>query len=100
MLRFTSADKVRTPVVDIYPEQAAFKEGTDLIFICRTRGNPPPNYLWFKNHDGNTILSQANTLEIKHAMANDTGLYVCSVSNSYQNTEYRSSFAVNVVIGK
>ncbi|XP_077861460.1 contactin-6-like, partial [Saccoglossus kowalevskii] len=62
-------------------------EGVDLILTCTTEGIPPPTVQWFKDgyhieeSERYTFSKDGTELTIHNTHRNDSGVYICNVTN-------------------
>lgn len=68
------------PHIAVNPRPQTVRPGARLTLRCTAFGIPPPAYQWYRN--GQELKDKTHsTLQIRHASAEDTGTYLCSVTN-------------------
>lgn len=73
-------------------------EGDTLNLTCVTESNPPAQIVWRKHLADESIqlLTENNVLSIPDAHFNDSGLYICEVTNLVTNKTEKA--AVDIVV--
>ncbi|XP_071131772.1 uncharacterized protein [Mytilus edulis] len=89
--------QVRMPTIQRYPNKTDYVVGEDssIYFICKSDGNPKPNYQWYKKNNDKPIKDSEN-FTITDMNKTDSGIYTCNVSNTFNGDIYKK--AVNVQI--
>lgn len=68
------------PHIAVNPRPQTVRPGARLTLRCSAFGIPSPTYQWYWN--GHELKDKThNTLQIKHTSSEDTGTYLCSVTN-------------------
>lgn len=76
-------------------DQLTLLAGVKVIITCLTSGLPTPTVKWKKDNEDLSVTG--DTLEIKNATTQDTGVYTCEAVNRAGRFSYSSQFQV---IGK
>ncbi|CAC5388060.1 unnamed protein product [Mytilus coruscus] len=87
------------PTIIKYPNKTYYVVGedTNIYLTCKSDGNPKPNYHWYKeNH--NERISTSENLTIVDMNKTNSGVYTCTVSNTFNGGTYTNSANVRVDI--
>ncbi|CAC5420445.1 unnamed protein product [Mytilus coruscus] len=91
--------EVRMPTIQLYPNKTDYVVGlySSIDLICKSDGNPKPNYHWYKeNH--NMPISNSENFTITDMNKTDSGMYTCNVSNTFNGNTYNIATYVRVNI--
>lgn len=91
------SDEVRSPNITKYPNKDYYVVGKDtsIHLTCKSEGNPPPVFFWFK-YNSVKFKSASENLTIMVMNKTDSGEYTCKVSNTFSGETYRRSAEVQV----
>lgn len=91
------SDEVRMPNITKYPNKDYYVVGLDtsIDLTCKSKGNPQPDYFWYKDNSVN-VKSASENLTIMVMNKTDSGVYTCRVNNTFSGDTYRSSADVKV----
>lgn len=89
--------EVRMPNITKYPNKDYYVVGLDtrIDLTCKSKGNPQPDYFWYKDNSVN-VKSASENLTIMVMNKTDSGVYTCRVNNTFSGDTYRSSADVKV----
>lgn len=79
------------------PATTLMEEGT-LMLYCATESNPPARTVWKKQLANETVqnIVKNHTLTIPNVQFDDTGVYICEVTNEVTNKTEKRTVTVSV----
>lgn len=91
------SDQVSMPTIILNRNKTDYVAGEDssIDLICKSDGNPKPNFHWYKENMHEAI-SESENFTITDLNKSDSGIYTCNVSNTFNGVTYTN--AVNVRI--
>lgn len=95
----TVLDEVGMPTLTVYPNKLYYVVGEDtsIHLNCKSDGNPEPYYQWYKkNH--NESISHGENFTITDVNITNSGVYTCTVSNTFNGYTYTNASNVQIDI--
>lgn len=91
-------DEVSMPTIIKYPNKIYYVVGEDttIYLTCKSNGNPKPYYQWYK--ENNELISTSESWIITDMNVTNSGVYTCTVSNTFNGDTHRNSKHVQIMI--
>ncbi|CAG2199633.1 unnamed protein product [Mytilus edulis] len=92
---------VTVPTIGKNPDKTDYLVGVDtsISLNCTADGNPKPNYIWYKDNQIEAISTSEN-LTIRNVTTANSGIYICSVTNTVNGVISRKHVMLHVCITK
>lgn len=89
------------PTIITHPNKTDYLVSLDtsISLNCKTDGNPKPSYLWYKDNNIEAI-STNKTLTITDVTTTNSGIYICIVSNTFNDVIHTKRVQMHVCITK
>lgn len=85
------------PTIILNRNKTDYLVGVDssIDLICKSDGNPKPNFHWYKENIHEAI-SESENFTITDLNKTDSGTYTCNVSNTFNGDTYTNAVTVRI----
>ena len=96
------SDGVRNVVITKSPDRDMIVADhmNQVNLSCEAEGNPSVSFIWYKEPDMNSHLSNESLLMINDLSANTSGIYACKAYNIINGQIYYITETISVTIGE